>query len=944
MSLVNKAKLLLIAFHNTEEKRKIPVKVWKELSKGGLTRLKHAVITVSTRQKDDSIIDYDIYEYQQKIELTKDAASKSILVIIEIGKQQSDVEKTIESLHKQSYGNYGIILVAPEQYPAKEDDTIFYYKKHPGEVYDKIIPVIKQDYVFVIQAGNLLHPDALLIFAQKVEAQSAAIVYCDECIFDEADGRRIRYFIKPDYSPVYELGSLYMEQGVLFSAAMIRKIQGFLADNLIFSAKINDAVLKILQVEESALHVNRILLLRNNLYEENNLYHKASVINNAINRLGYHGNTCFNHNSCTISLKYDTPRVSIVIPTDDMQLIQKCIRSILTTTDYPTYEIIIVTSSNLCDKLKEEFGVFGNITYVVHEGTFNYSGKCNAGAASARGEIILFLQDSATVSEVNWLRKIIDCFAFDQVGAVSPKIVRADNTLRYAGMISGGYGFYPIPFNGEPNDLKEGVNDPAFSSREVTILSATCLAVRKELLEKAGGWNESDTPDKFSNVELSYKVKTLGKSCFYCADSLIRVDQCDWYDSWYCKESSSAYLYILKNYMNQLEYDPYFTNEMKYLMLKNVPTDVAFYHGHNVNKSGKAVLLVSHELSLTGAPIALLYAAKAIREAGNYTVVVSPYDGKLREELVSDGIDVIINSSVNGSDFWVKWAINFDLIIVSTLVQYNNINHLKDKKVPVLWWVHESGESYRLGADELLPAEIGKNIHVYCGGGYARAMLKEYRPAYPAEELLYCVPDYADQAGLDFKYILDNIDGKVVFSTIGTIEKRKGQDIFAKAIMALPKNYIDKCRFFIVGRKINDIIYRDLLQLKEAYPEQVTLINEVSRDEIRDLYNQCDAIVCSSIDDPMPVFMTECLMLSKIAICSENTGTASLLQDGVDGFIYRNNDYKELMNKMIYVIDHVNELDNLKAEGRRTYERHFTKEAFDRNISSIINKLLKEDN
>ncbi len=944
MSLVNKAKLLLIAFHNTAEKRKIPSKIWKELSKGGLTRLKHAVITVSTRQKDDIIVECDIYEYQQKLEMPKDTAIKSISVIIEIGNQVSDIKKTIESLHRQSYKNYSITFVAPENHPKNEEDTFFYYKKHPGEVYDKILPEVKQDYVFVIRAGNLLHPNALLLFAQKVEAQSPAIVYCDECIFDGADDRKLRYFIKPDYSPVYELCSLYMEQGVLFSVEIIKKIQGFLADDIVFSARINDAVLKALQVEDSALHVNRIILLRNSLYEENNLYHKASVINNALNRTGYIGNSCINHASCTISLKYDAPRVSIVIPTDDFQLIQKCIRSILATTDYPTYEIITVTSSDLCGRLKEEYGVFSNITYVVYEDTFNYSGKCNAGAASAKGEIILFLQDSATMTDMNWLRKIIACFAFEQIGAVSPKIVRADNTIRYAGLISGGFGFYPIPFNGESNELKEGANEPAFASREVTILSATCLAVRKELLEKAGGWNETDTPDKFSNVELSYQVKILGKSCFYCADSVIRVDQCDWYDSWYYKGSDSAYIYILKKYADQLEYDPYFTNEMKYLMLKSVPADVAFYHGHNTNKSGKAILLVSHELSLTGAPIALHYAAKAIREAGNYAVVISPYDGKLRNELISDGIDVIINSSINGSDFWVKWAMNFDMIIVSTLVQYSNINQLKDKKIPVLWWVHESRESYRLGADKLLPAEIGKNINVYCGGGYARAMLKEYRPAYPTEELLYCVPDYADQAGREYKYILEDIEGKVVFSTIGTIEERKGQDIFAKAIMALPKEYIEKCRFFIVGRKINDIIYGDLLRLKEAYPEQITLINEVSRDEIKDLYNQCDSIVCSSIDDPMPVFMTECLMLSKIAICSENTGTASLLQDGVDGFVYKNNDYRELMNKMIYVIDHINDLDSLKARGRRTYEQYFTKEAFDKKISSIINKLLKEDN
>lgn len=942
MGLVNKAKLLLVAYKNTEDKKKIIQKVWKAFSRGGISGLKHTIISVSVRQKDSNTNDQDIYDYQQKLELPDLEASKSVTVIIEIKDPKTDITGTLNSLKSQSYQNYNILIIAPYDYTGGKEYTTFNYKSYPGEAYDKVLASIEDEYFIAIKGGNIFNPNALLLFAQKIEDTSRAIVYCDECIFDGNDGQRIRYFIKPEFSLIYELNCLYMEQGIMYSTEVIREAGGFLKEDISFPARIHDAALKSISYSNCILHISRILLLRNSFSEESNLDHNAYILNSALNRLGYNGNVLLKSNGCSYSLKYEEPRVSIIIPTDDIKLIQTCIKSILSETEYPVYDIIIVSNQTVCSDISEKYKTRNQISCVIYEESYNYSKKCNLGAQKAKGDILLFMQDTVRITNESWLKKIVTCFAFQKIGAVSPKILREDNTIRYAGIISGGFGFFPIPFNGMPNSLQAAVNEPAFYNREISILSATCLAVRKNIYESAGGFNDTDTPDKFSNVDFSFKVQSQGFHCLYCADSNVSVGNCNWYDSWFDTNRSSAYLYILKNYTKQLENDPYFTKEMKYFMLKNVPHDNAFFSGNSNKKSGKSVLLVSHELSLTGAPIALHYAAKSIRENGNYPVVLSPYDGKIRKELLSDGIDVIIDSTINGSDFWLKWASAFDLIIISTLVQYHSIEQLNDRNIPVIWWVHESRESYLVGADKLIPHEVGKNIHIYCGGGYAKAVMKEFRPAYQAEELLYCVPDYAALSNLEYNYELDNIKDKIVFSTIGTVEERKGQDIFAKAIMRMPKEYVEKCRFFIVGRKINDIIYDEVLRLKNMYPDAVTLINEVSRDEIRDVYNQCDAIVCASRDDPMPVFMTECLMLSKIAICSENTGTASLMKDGVNGFVYRNDDPNELMNKMMYVIDNIDDLDKVKSEGRKTYEKYFTKEAFDSSMTQLIAKLIKE--
>lgn len=938
MDLKNKIKIFIQAYTNTNNKWSIIKKVIKSFLKGGIAGLKYDIIGASRKKVNIE----DIYDVQQKLDIVSAKLDKYITVIIEISAEKTDIMGTLESLNKQTYKNYYLKLIVPEGYQKYKEYEVTYYKESPGEVYTSVINNVKSTHFIILNGSNILDKNALYLFAKSIEEKNAEFTYCDECIFDGQDGKRINYFIKPDYSRVYNTLSMYIEQGVMFSTEKSKEIEHFFDENLKFSSRMSDAVFKTLQISTYLYHIKCILLLRNSFAEDNDVMQKTSIIERNLKNLNIEGSAYYKENLIHLALKDQYFKVSIIIPCINFSKHEEFINSILINTEYPDYEVIIVSYNETI----VQYYVSNNISKVKFvtdkRQDLNYSRMCNLGAKNASGDILLFLNEAVKIQNNDWLKYMSMYFTFSEIGAISPKVLRVDNTIRYAGIISGGFGFFPIPFNGDPNIRNTGINDYAFTSREISVLSSTCIAIRKEIFQNIKGFNELDTPNKFCNVDLSFKVQQMGFSCFLSAESIVYSCNTEWYDSLFDAEDDSAYLYILKNYIDKLEYDPYFTEEMKYVYLKNIPYDNAFYSGHRKIRKGHSVLLVSHELSLTGAPVALHYAAKTILDNGDYPVVLSPFDGNLRRELTADGIDVIIDSTINGSDFWIKWARNFDLVIVSTLVQYHSIKQLNNLNIPVLWWIHESKESYSRGADKLIPNELGKNIHVFCGGGYAKDTLKEYRPSYNPGELLYCVPDYVSEIDSNYSYKLNHIDGKLVFTTIGTVERRKGQDVFAKAIMNLPADYIEKCRFFIIGKNVDDNVYKEVLLLKDMYPDQVTLINEVSRSEIRDVYSQSDAIVCASRDDPMPVFMTECLMLSKIAVCSENTGTASLLEDGVNGFVYKNNDFLELSEKMMYVIDNYKDLDKVKKEGRKTYETYFTDEAFHSKISKVIDNLLNE--
>ncbi len=58
----------------------------------------------------------------------------------------------------------------------------------------------------------------------------------------------------------------------------------------------------------------------------------------------------------------------------------------------------------------------------------------------------------------------------------------------------------------------------------------------------------------------------------------------------------------------------------------------------------------------------------------------------------------------------------------------------------------------------------------------------------------------------------------------------------------------------------------------------------------------------------MPTFVTEGLIFGKPSIVSEHTGTAGLITEGVDGFVYKDDDPQQLADLLEHAIEHPEEL------------------------------------
>lgn len=354
----------------------------------------------------------------------------------------------------------------------------------------------------------------------------------------------------------------------------------------------------------------------------------------------------------------------------------------------------------------------------------------------------------------------------------------------------------------------------------------------------------------------------------------------------------------------------------------------------------KRALILTHEFSMTGAPIVLVNAIPVLQSMGYETVVLGPGNGKAMTLFLEAGANVVTNPGMLSNLALYGIALNCDLILINTVCQLEAIHRLSGAQVPVLWWLHDAFQGYPYIIQDI-PYRLERNVKVCAVGSHATAAMHSIRPGFEIEQLIYGLPDYATDSFS--AYDLSFAHGKQLFVTVGSLEERKGQDILCTAIRQLPREKMCQSAFLFVGKFLQEDFYHLVLELTEEFPDNVFYQESLTRDEIKSLMQQCSCVICASRDDPMPTFVTEGLIFGRPAIVSEHTGTAGLIQEGVDGFVYRQDSPAELEEKIEYFIDHPELSRQMSKACRALYERCFTYDSFQKTLKQLVQELTERE-
>ena len=209
-----------------------------------------------------------------------------------------------------------------------------------------------------------------------------------------------------------------------------------------------------------------------------------------------------------------TPLVSIVIPTrgsrglvwgQERDFVVSAIDSIETRSSYANLEYVVVADRETPDRVLESVrrAAGGRLRLVMFDEPFNFSRKCNVGAAHGTGDLLLFLNDDTELVAPDSIGVMVAHLQSVDVGMVGAKLLFADGRLQHAGHVYPGGPTHAL--FGWPGSAV-GPHRMAVVERECSGVTAAAAAMRRDVFDSVGGFDGA-FPVNFNDVDLCLRVR-----------------------------------------------------------------------------------------------------------------------------------------------------------------------------------------------------------------------------------------------------------------------------------------------------------------------------------------------------------------------------------------------------------------------------------------------------
>ena len=142
---------------------------------------------------------------------------------------------------------------------------------------------------------------------------------------------------------------------------------------------------------------------------------------------------------------------------------------------------------------------------------FNFSRKCNLGATTASGQILVFLNDDTDMRTVDWTSEIVAILQEGSVACVGGMMLNADHTVQSCGDNVG----RDSAVHYAPELSASGVGDPMhryLADHETTSISGAFLCCRKTTFDALNGFSEA-FPNSFQDVDFCLRARAKGMRC-----------------------------------------------------------------------------------------------------------------------------------------------------------------------------------------------------------------------------------------------------------------------------------------------------------------------------------------------------------------------------------------------------------------------------------------------
>lgn len=452
-------------------------------------------------------------------------------------------EETIRSVLGQSFGDWEWILtddcspepwVRPrlEELAASDPRIVVNYRAENGGIVaasNVSFGAARGEFVALMDNDDVIEPHALETMAAAIEEHDDVdYLYSDQDKMTNDGTRCHEAYAKPDWSPERLRHLMYTGHFSVLRRSLVQEVGGFRPGY--DGSQDHDLVLRVTERARRVVHVPEVL------YHWREVPGSAAADANAkpyawdagvravqdhLDRVGIKGLVSRGRAPSIYHIDrvpdLETP-VSVIIPTagnsgivfgERRCYVVDCVRSVATRSQHESIEFVVVYDSRTPADVLAELRSIPNVNLRLLEFSepFNFSAKCNSGAAVAQGEVLVFLNDDMEARSEGLVETLIAPLSESGVGMTGGKLYFEDLRIQHAGVGYGDGDAYHSYYRVGPKAL--GALADLWIDREVTALTGACIAMRRETFERVGGFTET-LPANFNDVDLCFKVRLQG--------------------------------------------------------------------------------------------------------------------------------------------------------------------------------------------------------------------------------------------------------------------------------------------------------------------------------------------------------------------------------------------------------------------------------------------------
>lgn len=418
------------------------------------------------------------------------ASTIRLVAFLEHDTAPEQIGETIVSLQAQLYPRWTLTVIgAPKSGEAGRTLRSWLAKDARLTGPAEALKIEGDDSGFVgfVQFGDRLAPHALACFIEASERYpDAAVLFCDEETGPLADPIPV---FKPDWSFHFHAERPYVGRLMLTRLHHVH-CRSLHEMSLTSEALFVENVLRDLD-RRGVRHIRRLLVRTR----------RSGCEAKRVTRTQPAGGSP------------PVPAVTIVMVTRDRaEFLRRAVASVLEKTRFVRLDLVIVDNGSTDPTARAVLSQAAQdprVTLLYAPGPFNFAALSNLGAAKARGEVVVFLNNDIEVIDPGWVSELAFWAVNPKIGAVGCKLFYPDGRVQHAGIVAG-IGDAAGHFDAGLSDKAQGWLGRNHAVHEASAVTGACLAVERTKFEAVGGFDAIHLPVEFGDIDLCFRLEERG--------------------------------------------------------------------------------------------------------------------------------------------------------------------------------------------------------------------------------------------------------------------------------------------------------------------------------------------------------------------------------------------------------------------------------------------------